>query len=338
MSAYRFQIYSIIDAFSCRILRVYVGLSNRTQVAVQGYFLDTVRQYGVPSTVRSDKGTKTILIAIAQVSFRRHLEPDIPLRKAFIYRPSTKNQRIENWWGQMIDGQTDQWIQFFDALNQEGYWQGHVTDRVALRYLYMEPLRRHIARFVDVYNSHTIRKQSSRDHYLPAGKPDELYHYTSAKDFAIRPSDPSFPKELFDDFQEQVANFDFNQYQTDETRDLCTKILQDAGLEVENNYLAPGLRQPHVQAYLHLRQELRKHEIEELAPPRGARAWIARQRASREEMIQEMETTRQTPITTGVSLPSDDDMISEQEEDSSGDDELGKQDDDEEDDSVIFDI
>jgi len=61
------------------------------------YFLRAVRKYGFPKRVRSDKGEETDLIAECQVIFHQDQKPDLPFYKAYIYRPSTANQKIESW-------------------------------------------------------------------------------------------------------------------------------------------------------------------------------------------------------------------------------------------------
>jgi hypothetical protein len=95
LSAYGFQIYGIIDTYSRKILGMFVGLSNRTQIAVLKYYLHTIKEYRVPKAIRANKGVETVLVAAAQFAFRRALKPDIPLEKTWAYGTSTKNQRIE---------------------------------------------------------------------------------------------------------------------------------------------------------------------------------------------------------------------------------------------------
>lgn len=56
LAAYGFQIYGIMDAYSRMILGVFVGNSNRTQIAVLKYYLRTIKKFGFPKLVRSDKG------------------------------------------------------------------------------------------------------------------------------------------------------------------------------------------------------------------------------------------------------------------------------------------
>jgi hypothetical protein len=79
--AYGFQIYGIIDAYSRRILGMFVGLLNRTQIAVLKFYLHTIKEHRIPKAIRADKGTETVLLAAAQFVFRRAYKPNIPLEK-----------------------------------------------------------------------------------------------------------------------------------------------------------------------------------------------------------------------------------------------------------------
>ena len=189
LSAYGFEIYGIIDAYSRKILGMFVGLSNRTQIAVLKYYLETIKKHGVPKVIRADKGAETILLAASQFAFRRAYKPNIRLEKTFAYGTSTKNQRIERWWRTLVDGQSDQWIAYFDELKGNGLFDSSKFDRIALQYLYMDTLRNHIASFVhtDMYNTHPIRRQVQREYYLPAGKPNLLYNYPpeGSRDYRI---------------------------------------------------------------------------------------------------------------------------------------------------------
>jgi hypothetical protein len=91
------------------VLGCWVRHLNRTQVAVQKFYLKTVRQYGIPELVRSDKGTETILMYAAQTVLRYSTNPLLPFHKCYVYGPSMKNQRIEAWWNTLADGLTEGW-------------------------------------------------------------------------------------------------------------------------------------------------------------------------------------------------------------------------------------
>ena len=57
------EIYGIIDAYSRYIVFIYVGISSRTAVAVQKFFLIAVDEHGVLYLLRLDNGVETFLMA-----------------------------------------------------------------------------------------------------------------------------------------------------------------------------------------------------------------------------------------------------------------------------------
>ncbi len=63
IAAYGFQIYGFIDAFSRKVLGMFIGLSNGTQIAVSSYSIRMVKEFGVPKAIRADKGAETMLHA-----------------------------------------------------------------------------------------------------------------------------------------------------------------------------------------------------------------------------------------------------------------------------------
>jgi hypothetical protein len=63
--AYRFQIYGIINAYSQKILGMFVRLLNRTQIAVLKYYIITIKNHGFLKAIRADIGTEIVLLAAA---------------------------------------------------------------------------------------------------------------------------------------------------------------------------------------------------------------------------------------------------------------------------------
>ena len=134
------------------------------------YYLRAVQKHGFPKKVWSDKGEETDLIAECQVTFRRDQKPDLPFHKAYIYGTSTANQRIEAWWNLLATGQTEQWRKLFEQFEQEGYFDSSTDyDKIAIRFLYMPLIWEHVYTFVQVHNTHRIRRQRNREEYLPTG-------------------------------------------------------------------------------------------------------------------------------------------------------------------------
>ena len=64
----------------------------------------------------------------------------------------------------------------FESLSSEGYFNNDDSSKIALLALYMPWLRVTIGGFVNMWNSHKIRKQPKRP-YAMVGKPYMLHNY-----------------------------------------------------------------------------------------------------------------------------------------------------------------
>ncbi|CUS14687.1 unnamed protein product, partial [Tuber aestivum] len=85
----------------------------------------------------------------------------------------------------------------------------------------MEIIRSHIHNFVEVHNSHSIRKQSKRDHYLPTGKPFEMYFYPlNAKDYQ-----ESVDETILSTLESEVEAYDLDPYLPPETISFYSTLL-----------------------------------------------------------------------------------------------------------------
>lgn len=202
---------------------------------------------------------------------RRANKPDLPFHKAYSYGKSTKNQRIEAWWNLLTEGQTQEWKVFFAQLEAEGYFDGGDIDKSCLQYIYMDIIRSHIHQFVGVHNSHSIRRQRLRAHYLPTGQPFLLYHYPDGvKDY----------KELVNIdtlkiLEAEVEDFDLDQYLPLQTIQLYTELLTKGGFSTEFIYSDPQ----HRNAYIFLREKVSSYIfdggiISLFNAPTGAEDWI----------------------------------------------------------------
>lgn len=65
----------------------------------------------MPAHIRSDMGTETPLLANAHLRLSQTNSPnlELALHDVYWYGPSTKNQRIESWWGQLCEKQLLKW-------------------------------------------------------------------------------------------------------------------------------------------------------------------------------------------------------------------------------------
>jgi len=121
-------------------------------------------------------GSERVLLAESHLTWRRANCPDLPFGNTYSYEKSTKNQRSEAWWNIITEAQSQEWKRYFAKLESEGYFDTGETDKSCLQYLYMDMIRSHIHRFIEIHNSHPIPFQRSREHYLPTGQPFLMYY------------------------------------------------------------------------------------------------------------------------------------------------------------------
>ena len=115
----------------------------------------------------------------------------------------------------------------------------------------MDMIQSHIHRFIEVHNSHPIRFQQSREHYLPTGQPFLMYNYPeNAKDY----------KEKVDEgvlaaLEKEVANYDLDEYLPAATYLLYQQFLEQGGFPKVFAYNDPR----HKDAYLYLRDKVSQY-------------------------------------------------------------------------------
>jgi hypothetical protein len=98
-------VYGIIDAWSRKILGLYVHVTNNDPRHVGVYFLNLVLKIGgVPLKVTADHGTETCHVSTYQMKLS-HQFGGISLEEAYTqmhHTKSTRNQKIEALWSQMM--------------------------------------------------------------------------------------------------------------------------------------------------------------------------------------------------------------------------------------------
>ena len=105
-----FEIYAAIDAYSCYVIWIYVGVSSRTAISILRQYLNTLEtQKVLPLIVRSDRGVETPMVASAQYEFRKKHDPKVTFSECYRFGTSTANQRIESWWGQLTQSMLFRW-------------------------------------------------------------------------------------------------------------------------------------------------------------------------------------------------------------------------------------
>jgi hypothetical protein len=281
------EIYACIDAYSRYIIWIYAGITGRTAVSVATQYLLEVKESGIiPVLIRSDRGLETPMAADLHYMLRTQADQDeqIEFSKTWAFGKSTKNIRIESWWGQLSSGQIGQWREYFQKMIiDEIYNSDRIEDRIAMRAIYIPLIRAELALYGQNWNAHRIRKQAERIHSIK-GIPRILYQcpeQTGAVNEAISVN-PEYVQSLIDQYG--LEQWDVDEYLPVHTRTWCERTLLE--LDIDLRTLQPKDAFPdgdriHCFAYEHLRQALQENfqsgnraGLTESEKPRGAYNWI----------------------------------------------------------------
>jgi hypothetical protein len=188
LSPYGIDIYGAIDGYSRKLIWLYVGVSNQTQVSVAKQFLQAVQEYGIrPRFIRADRGSEVSMLLDLQFNLYRASEvlegrcarddvETLSISACSILGKSTANQRIEQIWLRLLVSQLRPWRDLFRNLfNRHLFRPDTPSDRVILLYVFMPILRREISQWMHVHNNRRIRRDNKRPNHV-AGKPSDLYN------------------------------------------------------------------------------------------------------------------------------------------------------------------
>ena len=153
---WRFVTYCGIDGYSRMIVYLKCSTDNRASTAY-ATLLEGVRQYGLPSRVRTDQGRENICIA------QHMLEHCGTNRRSIITGSSVHNQRIERLWRDLHRCVTVLFYRLFYYLEHIGLLdpvnEMHIY---ALHYVFLPRLRKAQEEFREAWNSHLIRTAQNR--------------------------------------------------------------------------------------------------------------------------------------------------------------------------------
>lgn len=136
LKPYGICINGCIDGFSRYIIWLKAGLTNNNPKVVASYYYEAVTLLkGYPRTICADCGTENGHIENMQRFLKEMSDTNSP---AFIYGRSTGNQRIEWWWSQLRQHNAQFWINLFEKLKADGYYDGLYLDKSILQFCFMD--------------------------------------------------------------------------------------------------------------------------------------------------------------------------------------------------------
>ncbi len=148
-----------IDGYTRMVVYLRCSSNNRA-VTVYSSFLDAVRQFGLPSRVRSDHGGENVLVA------QHMLEHRGDRRSSIITGASTHNQRIERFWRDMHRCITKVYYRLFYHLENVGLLDPvHEVHLFALHYTYLPRINTSLLEFKRGWNHHSIRTEHNHSPY-----------------------------------------------------------------------------------------------------------------------------------------------------------------------------
>lgn len=173
LTPFGLPIHGCIDGFSRMLLWLELAPSNRDPEQTCQYYMKAVEQYGVPHTVKVDKGPDNYNIVWAQ----RYLSADLPRLTevgAVEEGSSYQNERITRFWGQLSMQHLKFWIDHFEDFVSDGFmieWDS--IDSHICYYTYHHLVLQTLERILRFHNHHRIRSQQNRD--IVTGVPAMLF-------------------------------------------------------------------------------------------------------------------------------------------------------------------
>lgn len=137
LKRYGICINGCIDGFSRYIIWLKAGLTNNNNPKViASYYYEAITLLkGYPRTIRADCGTENGYVENMQRFLKEMTDSNSP---AFLYGRSTANQRIESWWSQLRNHNAQFWINLFEKLKADGYYDGLYLDKSVLQFCFMD--------------------------------------------------------------------------------------------------------------------------------------------------------------------------------------------------------
>ena len=143
LSRFGIKIHGCVDGFSRQIIWLKADKTNKDPNVVASFFLEEVVSRGslCPQRIRADRGTENVHVEHMQCFLRRNHVDAFAAQKSFLYGSSTLNQRIESMWGNVRRQGIQYWMNFFQALIEDGHFDGGYLDEELSRFCFLEQVQ-----------------------------------------------------------------------------------------------------------------------------------------------------------------------------------------------------
>ncbi|KAA1080491.1 hypothetical protein PGT21_031243 [Puccinia graminis f. sp. tritici] len=164
-------LYGFIDAWSRKVLAIFVHTTNNNPRHIGYYYLQLVkREGGIPRLTTTDRGTETIEMAGHQINLMRQfgIDYDLDPDQSHRFTKSTHNQKIECLWSQLMKQYNGELISQLYEADEKGYYDPEdPVDHLLFIYLWVPLLQDSLNEWINNYNSYKRRRD--RKSMLPSG-------------------------------------------------------------------------------------------------------------------------------------------------------------------------
>ena len=145
-----------IDGYTRMIVYLHCSTNNKA-TTVYELFLSSVRQFGVPSRVRSDQGGENVLVAQFMLEYRGSE------RRSMITGSSTHHQRIERLWRDVQRCVGELYYRlFYHMENLDLLDPTNEIHIYSLHLVYLHRINTSLKGFKEAWNYHKIRTEHNR--------------------------------------------------------------------------------------------------------------------------------------------------------------------------------
>lgn len=138
LKPYGIAISGCIDGFSRYVIWLKACYTNNNPRVIFGYFLTSLEELGnCPRSVRTDLGTENRHIEHIQTFLRNQNFSNQNTLPPFIYGTSQHNQRIESWWCILRKEHAQFWMNLFESLKDNNYFNGTFIDKSLIQFCFL---------------------------------------------------------------------------------------------------------------------------------------------------------------------------------------------------------
>ncbi|KAI7944726.1 hypothetical protein MJO28_010421, partial [Puccinia striiformis f. sp. tritici] len=163
-------IYGFIDAWSRKVLGIFVHVTNNDPRHIGYYYLQLVKsQGGIPRRTTTDRGTETIHMAGHQINLTAQYNAhSADPSTSHLFTKSTHNQKIECLWSQLMKQYNCELInQLFSAEENELYNKEDPLEKTLFIYLWVPLLQSGLDEWMSNYNNY--KRRTDKKSSLPTG-------------------------------------------------------------------------------------------------------------------------------------------------------------------------